>query len=160
MLLASCKTESVSYSTTPVISLKSLTTLKSISGNDSLIEIIINYEDGDGNIGLSETDTAPPFNYGGMFYHNLPIKYMVKNNGVFEEVKNPDNQELYGNQHERIPHLTAENASKAISGTIKVTLTTNPFDIYPDEVQFEIKLIDRELNISNSITTQSLQLVH
>jgi hypothetical protein len=160
MILVSCKTETVGLSDIPRIEFESFRVIKSVTGADSLVEITIYYEDGNGDIGLSQTDTAPPFNYGGLYYHNLPIIYLVNKNGVYEEVKHPSTNELYGNQHERIPVLSEDGIDKAITGTIKVLLTANPYDTNPEDVQFEIKLIDRELNISNSVITPSLQLIH
>ena len=139
---------------------ESISLIKSSTNKDSIIEIQIYFEDGNGDIGLSEFDTAAPFNFGSPYYHNLPIKFLVNNGGVFSELINPFTNQPYGNEHERVPVLSESSNSKAISGTLKVSLPANPVQTDPAEAKFEIQIIDRELNISNTVTTPSVQLVH
>lgn len=134
--------------------------LKNTSNKDSIIELLIYFEDGDGDIGLSEADTTPPFNFGSPFFHNLPIKYLVDDGGDFKELINPTNGNPYGNNHQRVPVLTPAGKNKTISGTINVKLAANPLNTKPQRVKFEIRLMDRQLNMSNTITTEPLSLVH
>lgn len=134
--------------------------LKNTTNKDSIIELLIYFEDGDGDIGLSEADTTPPFNFGSPFFHNLPIKYLVDDGGDFKELINPTNGNPYGNNHQRVPVLTPAGKNKTISGTINVKLAANPLNTKPQRVKFEIRLMDRQLNMSNTITTEPLSLVH
>ena len=158
--IVSCKNEEIGISTTPRIEFNSIHLIKSSSNKDSIIEIEIYFEDGNGDVGLSQSDTASPFNFGSPYYHNLPIKFLVSNGSSFAELINPFTNQPYGNEHERVPVLNISSSPKAISGTILISLPANPVKTDPSEVKFEIKLIDRELNISNAITTTSVQLVH
>jgi hypothetical protein len=130
-------------------------------GKDSVIQVNINYSDADGDIGLSDSDTFPPFNFSSEFYHNLPIKFLVKDSsGDFNELINPSSNEFYGNQHERIPNLTPPGKYKSISGVLTVNLASNPLFTEPQSVKLEISLMDRALNMSNTVYTEVLNLTH
>ena len=149
------------YDPVPEIWLESVGTVRSVKGTASLIRLVIGYQDGDGNIGLSDTDTAPPFNFGGLYYHNLPIEYQVKQqDGTYAEVVHPSTGAPYGNQHERVPPLYDRNIAKPISGKLTVLLEANPYGVTPESVRFRLALIDRDLNKSNTLLTDPLLLVH
>jgi len=158
--LSGCAPDSLGFSDVPAISLESVAVLSDLEGKDSIIQVTINYQDGDGDIGLMNADTASPYNLGSPYAHNLPITYLVKNSAdSFVELRKP-NGDLYGNQHERIPVITPEGKYKSISGTLQANLPANPISLNPKTVKLEIKLIDRALNISNTVTTEELQLKH
>jgi len=159
--LHSCKPDTVGFSNMPEIRLESVELIKASDGKDSIIEIAIYYQDGDGDIGLSDTDTASPFDFGSPFYHNLPVTYLVPNGiGEYEELINPNNNKPYGNQHERVPVLTPTSKYKAISGIMRINLTANPALAKPQKIKLELKMIDRSLNISNTVTTLPIELEH
>lgn len=159
--LISCKPDLEEISNVPYIALESIEQLKNVDDKDSAILVTLYYEDGDGDIGLSETDTSAPFNFGSPFYHNLPVTYLVENsNGVYEELQNPNNNEPYGNQHERIPNLTPAGKFKTIKGTITISLTANPVLAKPNKIKLEMKLMDRALNVSNAVSSSDIILEH
>jgi hypothetical protein len=81
-------------------------------------------------------------------------------NGGYTELLKSNNGQPYGNEHERIPIIKPTGKYKAINGEIVVNLSANPAFEKPAEVYFEIRLIDRNLNLSNTITTEVLQLTH
>lgn len=159
--IISCKPDPVGFGPLPQIQLESLEVIQNNEGKDSVIQVTLYFEDGDGDIGLSETDTASPFNFGSPYYHNLPVTYLVPN-GIagYTELQNPNNNRPYGNQHERIPVLTPTSKYKAISGSLVVNLTANPIGLRPEKVILEMNLIDRELNVSNTISTEVIDLKH
>lgn len=160
-ILSGCKPENLGYSNIPEIELAGIEVIQNSLGKDSVIKVSINYQDGDGDIGLTLTDTAAPFNFGSAYYHNLPVTFLVQNSiNEYEELKNPATSEPYGNQHERVPNLTPSSKYKTISGTMDVYLTANPARVKPDHVILELKLIDRSLNISNTLTTPIIELNH
>lgn len=144
----------------PFIELEEINVIKNSANKDSIIEISLYFEDGDGDIGLSESDTIPPFDFGSPYFHNLPVTYLVERSGSFEELINPTNGNPYGNNHQRIPVLTPTGKNKTISGILTVKLAANPLNTKPERVKFEIRLIDRKLNISNMIETEPLDLSH
>lgn len=156
-----CEPDEVGFSDIPVIAFESLEVFKDVNGKDSMITLAITYQDGDGDIGLTATDTAPPFNFGSPFFHNLPVTYLVENsNGEYEELLSPGSDKPYGNQHERVPNLTPEGKYKAIEGMLYVDLIANPENARPNKVKFEVNLIDRNLNVSNTVVTPMVELEH
>ena len=155
-----CSPEDVTFDTTPRIEFESVEVLKNIQGKDSSIELSIYFEDGDGDVGLGPTDTMPPFNFGSPNFHNLPITYLVKDTNGYSELINPINSMPYGNGHERLPVLTPTGKNKAINGTVKVSLPANPVLSNPEEIKFEIQLVDRALNRSNVLESPAIELVH
>ena len=135
--------------------------LKNRDGKDSVIQVALYFQDGDGDIGLSETDTVLPFNFGSIYFHNLPVTYLVPDSiGEYSELVNPNNNRPYGSQHERVPVLTPTSKYKAISGDLIVNLTANPIGLRPEKVILEMKLLDRELNVSNTVATSVIDLTH
>jgi hypothetical protein len=160
-LVSSCAPDDNQFTIEPKIELESVIQHKDILGKDSVIQLNINYSDADGDIGLSDSDTFPPFNFSSEFYHNLPIKFLVKDSsGDFNELINPSTNEFYGNQHERIPNLTPPGKYKSISGVLSVNLASNPLLTEPQSVKLEISLMDRALNMSNTVYTEELNLTH
>ncbi len=116
------------------------------------------YTDGDGDLGLSDQDTDPPFNFGGEYYYNLIINYFEKQNGVFVEVPllswNPDSlryDTLTFNG--RFPVLTPRSGNLSIKGIFQDTLFIyNPISDL-DTIKFSAYIYDRALNKSNKIET-------
>lgn len=101
----------------------------------------ISFKDGDGDIGLFENQTEPPYN----FY----VKYFELQNGSETRVVIYDTNEF----NARIPVLTPSGSVKAIKGEIEDTLNIfnmlSPFDT----IKFEVYLVDRELHKSNTVST-------
>ncbi len=156
-----CKPDSLGYSNIPEIGLVKLQLLKNQNNKDSIIQLTISYQDGDGDIGLTDSDTAAPYNIGSPYAHNLPITYMVLGaNGEFEELVNKSTGRPYGNNHARIPVITPTGKYKVIDGTMVVNLPANPAAQNPDKVFLELRLIDRALNVSNQIRTEVIDLTH
>ena len=119
------------------------------------------YTDGDGDLGLNERDTLPPFGLHDAHYYNLIIDYMKCVNGEF--VKTPllswnAQTQTYDtiSFNARFKRLRDSEEPKAISGTMDYTLTVqNPFSPN-DTVKFEIHILDRALHESNTIQTEAI----
>lgn len=122
------------------------------------------YRDGDGNIGLEQGDTTYPFEPGGSYYYNLIITYYEQQHGVFTEVPLlswNSNTQQYDTLtfNARLPLLLPKNQKKSIKGIIENQLFIyNPLSAF-DTIQFKVKIIDRDLNISNEITTPPIVLM-
>jgi hypothetical protein len=134
------------YPIIPHIEFKGFGTLKDISHKDSLGQILISFTDGDGNIGLYESDSVEPYKY------NYYLKFMQYHNKQLVEVT-PANPALTFNS--RIPILTPNGRNKNITGDIYMTL-----ELYfarqillTDTIGFEIYILDRDLNKSNVLNT-------
>lgn len=125
------------------------------------------YTDGDGDLGLDEADTLPPFGFNDAHYYNMVIDYLRCVNGEF--VKTPllsphvpthpaDTLVLYDTVtfNARFKRLRDTDEPKAISGTMDYTLTVqNPLSPN-DTVMFEIHILDRALHESNVIQTDPI----
>ena len=125
--------------------------------------LIINYQDGNGDIGLAPGDTLPPYQYGGDYYYNMVIKYFEFHNGeweevhlVFEDLQNQTYDTLTFSA--RIPILTPITGNQAISGFIQDTLFLyNPLSEKAyDTIKFSVYIIDRALNESNVVETPAI----
>jgi len=124
--------------------------------------VSFSYTDGDGDLGLDDSDTLPPFGFHDTHYYNMVIDYMTCVNGEF--VKTPllsphvpnspaDTLVLYDTVtfNARFKRLRDSEEPKAISGTMEYKLTVqNPFSPN-DTVKFEIRIFDRALHESNVI---------
>jgi len=113
--------------------------------------LTISYQDGNGDIGLSDGDTLSPYQKSGSYYYNLVIIYYEKQKGIFKQT-NP-----FFPLSARIPLLTPDDPNQPIKGTITDTLTLNPHPVY-DTIKFGVFIYDRALNKSNIVTTPEIIL--
>lgn len=116
------------------------------------------FTDGDGNIGLEDKDTFPPFNPGSKYYYNLIIDYFEVQHGV----ETPVTITVYNNETEqydtiylsaRVPLLTPKGSNKAISGEIYDTVFIYNYYSDFDTLFLKFRLVDRDLNESNIEST-------
>lgn len=108
----------------------------------------ISFKDGDGDIGLYQTDVDPPYDF------NLFIDYF--------EIRNKDTVRVYqvdpisgdtSTFNARIPLLTPKGSDKSIKGEIEDTLFIyDPTSAF-DTIMFKVYLVDRALHKSNVIQT-------
>ena len=129
--------------------------------------ISFSYTDGDGDLGLNDVDTLPPFGFNDAHYYNLVIDYLKCVNGEF--IKTPllsphvpthpgDTLVLYDTVtfNARFKRLRDSDEPKAISGTMDYTLTVQNPLLPNDTVMFEIRILDRALHVSNVIQTDPI----
>jgi len=154
ILLWSCK-KYEEYPPEPQIEFLDFVLLRDAQGIDQRGVLRFSFTDGDGNIGLYDNDTLPPYDY------NLFVRYFEQQNGSFQEVflVTPryinDTTIVYDTAtfNGRIPILTPAGKNKAISGEIEDTLfINNPLSAF-DTIMFELFIRDRDLNESNVIQT-------
>lgn len=129
--------------------------------------VSFSYTDGDGDLGLDDADTMPPFGFHDTHYYNMEVDYLKLVNG--EYVKTPllsphvpsnpaDTLVLYDTVtfSARFPRLREGEDLKAISGMMEYRLTVqNPFSPN-DTIKFEIRILDRALHVSNVIQTEPI----
>ena len=99
------------YPDEPVITFESVYTKINRSGKDSTLSIDFSFTDGDGNLGLRESDLNPPFDPGNFYHNNFIGKYYKKENGQF----------VYDSLVQingRIPFLSSGGNNKALTGDI------------------------------------------
>ncbi len=169
LALAACSCQkSVEYPVEPKIAYEGFTYLINDDSTFSGEGIIsFSYTDGDGDLGLDDSDTLTPFGFHDAHYYNMVVDYLKCENGVF--VKTPllsphvptspdDTLVLYDTVtfNARFKRFRDSEEPKAISGTMDYKLTVqNPFS--PDDtVKFEIRILDRALHESNVIQTDPI----
>jgi len=143
--LTSCIKEE-QYPIEPVIRFERFATLQNTNSHDSLGLLTISYTDGDGDIGLYDTDTAEPYKY------NYFLKFQYLKNGELVELKPADTSLGFNG---RIPILTPTGKNKNIKGEISMELEL--YFAWPalqsDTISFEVFIKDRALHSSNIVQT-------
>ena len=79
MLFYGCKKQEI-VSPIPTLTFVGFDQIKNSSDKDSSGVLRLQFTYGDGDMGLSPSDTFPPFNYGSVFYFNFFINYFEKQN--------------------------------------------------------------------------------
>ena len=109
------------------------------------------FQDGDGDLGLDEADTKPPFNLGSIYYYNFFCDYYEKQNGVFVKIDSTDVNGVLTpfRLNARFPQLSVlENES--INGEIYHKMVPYRIDDSPyDTVKLVFYIVDRALHHSN-----------
>ena len=154
-----CKDEAIE-SKIPKIEFNSVSVYKDIRSRDSMVVLQISYEDGNGDIGLSEGDTFPPFNYGNTAFYNLFVSYYVKTGNVFQKIVYPSTSDtIHFNQ--RFPTLNFSSKEKKVSGIMDLRIPASPYPgINPTAVKFRISMLDKSLNHSNEVESGEIALQH
>ncbi|MBK7946699.1 MAG: hypothetical protein IPJ85_15975 [Flavobacteriales bacterium] len=139
----------------PAIKFQSFTEFRDIGANQrDSASLVIYFTDGDGDIGLDDSDSSPPFNTGSDYYYNLFVEYEELQNDVWVPVS------LALPLRYRIPRITPTGQNKALEGEIAVAL---PWRIIPDSVtrtvRFNVRLVDRKLHESNRVYTDPIVVV-
>ena len=132
---------------------------------DSLV-LVIGYQDGDGNLGLSRTgeeDKQPPFNPGSQYYNNFITELFIKKpvavgspDSVFVKYVFPvEGFDFSG----RFPRLSSDERIEPLEGDIKYSLniTSDIFSV-GDIIKFNVFIYDRALNKSNIVETRPIKL--
>ena len=161
------------YPVTPTITFNSVTSTYTprVSGAtaNNLLEFAVDFQDGDGDLGLDADDAkVPPYNSPTGGHNNLStgnnyfIQTFKKNaSGTFVPFVTP-----FGNLGEydgRYPRLETTTDGKAapLKGTLryKLLLEIDQISYFPgDVVRFEISLMDRAMHQSNTVTTSEITL--
>lgn len=121
----------------------------------------VKFTDGDGNVGLNESDNNPPFDTANYYYNNFFINIFVKKNGVYDYFT------IFNNQTQkydtivfkyRIKRIDAVNANGSLKGEIQTKLDVGmmkPFMVN-DTIQYRAFLYDRSLNKSNVVFSNDI----
>jgi hypothetical protein len=149
LALSSCVKHEV-YPIEPIIEFKDFIKIADGTGIDNKAYLIINFTDGDGDVGLKTDDTLPPYNANGDYYYNFLINYFELQNDSFVQV------ELPATFNARIPNVEDELANRGIKGEIQIELFFNNYNSTSDSVKFSAQIIDRALHKSNIVFTPSI----
>ncbi len=136
----------------PAIEFISFTKIPNANNIDEKGILKIYFTDGDGDMGLADSDTMPPFDKTSIYYYNFFINYFEKQHGQFVEVAPAVTF------NSRIPLLTSSSSNGALKGEIEIEIfINNPFSIY-DTIKFDAYIVDRSLQASNIISTNEIIL--
>ncbi len=141
--------KSEKFPSTPAITFESF----EVAGDSAFLTIA--FTDGDGDIGLDDDDTLPPYHYdegNNRNFYNLFLEY-------FEwESEQWVKKDLTPPFYYRIPVITPTGQNKALDGEIEVLLPFyyNPFLTSGDSVKYEVLLMDRSLKESNVVETHEI----
>jgi len=125
--------------------------LNPASATDSVAYVSFRFTDGDGDLGLSPGDTLGDFHKDSMYYHNIFVRYFEKQNGQYVEYV------PVFPFHSRFGNLTPTGGDKSLQGIMDVGVFANPASLF-DTVRYEIFIVDRALNHSDTITTEDIVL--
>ena len=159
--LAACQ-EKMEFPEEPEISYEGI---DYVMGADSTLtgEVVLyfSYTDGDGDLGLDDSDTIYPFGPHDPHYYNLIVDYLKWDGTSFVETPL-----IYWNQqtqtfdtvsfNARFKRLVFNDEVKPIQGTIDYKmLLFNPLSPN-DRIKLRVHILDRALHESNSIETESI----
>ena len=127
----------------------------SISGTTALLTF--NFTDGDGDIGLSDSQLSAPYDSSSYFHFNLYLEYFEKDDvlgWVPGQAINGDTI-IFTN---RLEPIIFNGKAKGIKGVMEVEMDPfrNPSSTESDTIKYKITLIDRALNISNQLETDPI----
>lgn len=159
LLFSSCLPEP-DLSTTPQIEYDGLTPfrrLPSFAGvggeeRDSVV-ISVKFSDGDGNLGDNTLDSTILANRYTDGWGNYEIKTFQLLNGKYVELQSLDNRFLL------FPRLSREGQRGAITGLLdfrQIFFYSRNYQMLP--VKFQIRIRDRDLNVSNTIETDTIRV--
>jgi len=132
------------YSEIPKVSFKSLEIydgVDSLGNEEKKIKITILVEDGDGNIGLSDTDTLELFKP--LENKNLFINLYEKINGEFVKV------DLQLPHNYRTPYIEPQGQNELLKADVEVSIGYSKLFFHYDTIKYDFYLYDRDLNKSN-----------
>ena len=136
------------YPDEPILTEGSFELLKNSIGQDTAVLIKFKFTDGDGDLGLTASDTIPPYD------KNLFVAYFQKVDGKFEKIVLPGTTDtLNFNSRIRDYNITGANAAQA-----EVALNINISVVLADTIMFEYYLRDKARNISNKLSTGPIAL--
>ena len=104
-----------------------------------ICELHLYFTDGDGDIGLFDEDTIPPFDY------NLVVNYFEMYNDSLQQIN------VTPPYHIRIPNLTPAGQNKSLKVDVKYDVDITYRN--SDTIKFELKLFDRALNESEWVSS-------
>ena len=136
----------------PSISFKSFILIDTTDalGNEGKIgELTFDFEDGDGDIGLTQPDSlsVDSSNF------NLFFTLFSKTDGEFIEVSEND---LETPLNYRIPYIKKEGQNKALKGEIQIDFIYLLFEY--DTIKYSFFIVDRALHKSNIETTPEIAI--
>jgi hypothetical protein len=151
LLLPSCF-DNPNYPDEPVLTYKEFV----IEGDSA--DLSFEFTDGNGDIGLGESELSPPYNQGSYYYYNLYVQYYEKD-GALGWVPGLDANGDSIIFKYRLKPILEGGKEKALKGTISVSIEPifyNPTSPNSDTIRYRMQLIDKALNRSDWIVSDPI----
>lgn len=114
--------------------------------------LVLHFTDGDGNVGLGQSDTLAPFCPTCEHHQNLKCEYEELRDGEWTLIPlNPEAGQVPF--YYRVHRVEPSGTDPAQNGTIEVEMSTWYLPTVHDTLRFRIVLEDRDLNVSNEVIT-------
>ena len=155
-LLFSCSRQQ-DYPAVPNLEFKSF----GKSADNSQGYFTIKFTDGDGDVGLDETDNNPPFDITSYYYDNFFINVFVKKNGKYDylTILNTQTQNYDTIVFKyRISRINAVSSNGSLNGEIQTQMDIGIMAPYVanDTIILKAFLFDRALHKSNTVTSSEI----
>ncbi|MFT5185677.1 MAG: hypothetical protein ACI84C_002825 [Flavobacteriales bacterium] len=127
-----------------------------LESSDNTAELTISFIDGDGDIGLEQSDTTGVFCSDSCEFHwNLFCEYYELQDGEWVHLFIDWTDQTAIPFYYRVPNVTPTGQNPALVGEIALDL--NDYYLFSDydTARFEVKLVDRALNQSNIVVTKT-----
>ncbi len=155
LLISSCKKNPDSYPIEPSIEYKEF-----LATNKYEAVLTLNFTDGDGDIGLKNSDTVGLFDKSSPYYYNLYIKtYYKSSNGNFKDTLIYDvitNKIDTGLIRQRIQFVEKTTKDDFLKGQFIINLNGYRQSLAHKIIKYKIYFYDRALHKSNVIETPEL----
>lgn len=147
-----CHSPSDNLPVEPLIEFQNLQLIKDHNGKDSLALLTVYVEDGDGDLGLSASDTFPPFNAGSTYYYNFYVLLYEKTNGNWQSL--PDGY------NGRFPILREGLPRKPIQANITMEMDVSYWKLFLNSniIKMDVFIFDRALHKSNTVSSEEITL--
>jgi len=118
-----------------------------------LCRLVFECIDGDGDMGLSQADTVPPYDTSSVYYHNCFIVLFEKKNGEYSQIK------MSIEHNYRIRYEEIKGCDKTYKATISVDMEYPIYLFNYDTIKYEFFVVDRALHESNIVVSPDLDLI-
>ena len=143
------------YSNIPEIHFKQFTlrdTLDDLQNSIHKATLYFSFVDGDGDLGLAEGDTFPPFTCDTCpYYYNVFMKVFEKVDTGYQEIIQPISTNY------RFRYLEV-GQNTTIKGTMDIKIDYTPLSFPYDTIRYEFYIVDRAMHHSNIVVTPDLIL--
>lgn len=139
------------YSSIPEIEFISTALSQNVDQNITKATIRFSFIDGDGDLGLEQSDTTGLFAPDQAYYYNLKFDFYEKKNGTLTLSPRKDYFRF-----QNISKTQTEN--KVLKGDMEVTINFENSQTVHDTSIFRFYIYDRALNQSNVIETHEIYL--
>jgi hypothetical protein len=163
VLVSACK-KPQKYSEIPAITFESMVVKDSIDqelDNRFLAGVLtFSFVDGDGDLGLNQEDTNPPYDQAGNYYYNLIIEAYKKENGDFHKIN------LSAPLSYRFKDVSAHGQNKTLKGRIITGFNIINLDsqvndsifALGDTLKYRFYIYDKALHQSNTAESSEVLL--